>query len=76
MLHTSKEGRYTDRRDDYRNGFVDAIVHLRHQYPPTDEQIESAVVELHRFRRTASACTPDAAVYETSYCSHIDALRR
>ncbi len=75
MPHTRKEGRYADRRDDYRNGFVDAIAYLRKEYPPTEQQIADAVIELHRFRRTAAVLARDSASHESSHCSRIDAPR-
>ena len=44
------DDRYVDPRDDYRNGFVDAVTYLRGQMTPSHEQISDAVTVLTDFR--------------------------
>lgn len=53
-MHTAIRSTHFDRdsRDDFRNGFVAAITHLRGQGHPTEEQTLAAIEVLHEFRRT------------------------
>jgi hypothetical protein len=76
MSQTNEESRYADRRDDYRNGFVDAIAYLRGEFPPTEQQIESALHELQGFRQSTAVITPRHGPGEKSQCSRIDAVQR
>ena len=76
MTTSSQECRYADRRDDYRNGFVDAVAYLRGEYPPNSRQIESALEELHSFRVQAAAVARDTTPGRRVYCSPIDARQQ
>ena len=74
MATTNQETRYADRRDDYRNGFVDAVAYLRGQFPPTELQIAAALNELQGFRHRTALLGRQLASTENSHCSPIDAL--
>jgi hypothetical protein len=76
MPPISEEGRYADRRDDYRNGFVDAVAHMRGEFPPTEQQIFSALEELQNFRRNSAALLHATGSHRASQGSRIDALQR
>lgn len=41
-----------DSRDDFRNGFVAAVIYMRGQGHPTEEQTLAAIAVLHEYRLT------------------------
>ena len=49
---------FLDPRDDFRNGFVAGVTHLRGQAHPTDMQIRAATNELCQYRLALQRDTP------------------